>query len=87
MTQPQKKRSRSVAPTSHLTVSDPHQIVRTPSPPTRSPQALAENHLKDPVYSSPDRSRLHEALMYGGETEIKVHQNCMFVITRTRWSS
>lgn len=79
-TQPQNKRPRSVAPTSHQATSGSGdsdlQIVRTPSP----APALPKNHLKD-VYTSPDRLRLREALLSGGEMGFKAVQKCkVFVI-------
>ena len=87
--QPQKKRPRSesVQPpaTSHRVASardstreSDLQIVRTPSPPALP---NLKNHLKD-AYTSPDRSRLREALMSGGEMvhEFKVDHKCKFMI-------
>jgi hypothetical protein len=81
-TSPQKKRplARSV-----VMVSTSHQAgsevlhVRTPSP----PPAQAKNQI---AYMSPDRLRLREALMCGGEmTEFEVDRECkMFMIASRR---
>lgn len=77
--QPQKKRLRSVISTSnsvsHDSLSHPSQsgsgnIIRTPSPP-QSTSALVKG-----VYTSPDRLRLREALISGGEMEFRAVEKC-----------
>ena len=76
-THPQKKRLRSVISTSS------RQPVRTPSPP--SPESTLAL-IKD-AYTSPDRLRLREALMSGGEIEFKAVEQCKTFMNRDCYSS
>jgi hypothetical protein len=79
--QPQKKRPCSVTSAtsaSHQAHAGSGHLVRTPSP----PQALVKD-----AYTSPDRLRLREALMSGGEMGFKVVQKCKRFVTVDRHAS
>lgn len=81
--QPQKKRPRSIVASTSLShpADSGDLVVRTPSPPSPLAAPLAA---KD-AYTSPDRLRLREALMCGGEMGFKVVQKCKtFVIASRR---
>ena len=61
-----------------LTQNQPEpSIVRTPSPPPSASARVVEN-----AYKSPDRLRLREALICGGETGFKAVEKCKtFVVS------
>ena len=69
---PQKKRLHTIIPSS-TPQAQSHQPERTPSPSPDSALALAKV-----AYTSPDRLRLREALMSGGEikSNLKVVEEC-----------